>query len=204
MPKRTLTLVISLVLIAGGLVFLALSTLQPQQQLPNASISPTPIFAHTTLNLMPNPAISTAGANTQIAVMINSNGDKVSAAQLELAFDPTALTFVDIAPATTDAFFNRTTQLLKVIDQRNGKVSYAIALASSEKTKAGSGTLAVITVRLAPTAKQAELTFLPSTLVTATGVTQSVLTTATGTTITLGTPTTSSVVIPSPTIQIQQ
>ncbi len=190
MPKRTLTLVISLVLIAGGLVFLALSTLQPLQQLPNASVSPTPIpVAHTTLSLIPNPAISTAATNTQISVMIDSHGDKVSAAQLELAFDPTTLTVVDIVPATTDPFFARTTQLLKVIDQRNGKATYAIALSTTEKAKAGTGTLAIITVRLAPTAKQAELTFLPSTLVTATGVTQSVLVKATGTTVTLDTPT---------------
>ena len=191
MPKRTLTLVIALVLVAAGLVFLALSTLQPQLPLTNGSLSPTPIpYAHTMLTMTPNPALSTAGTNTQIAVMINSNGDKVSAAQLELAFDPTALIVVDIAPATTNPFFARTTQLLKVIDQRNGKVSYAVALGASEKTKAGSGTLAIITVRLSPTAKTATLNFLPSTLVTATGVNPSVLVKATGTTITLSTPTT--------------
>lgn len=191
MPKRTLTLIIALVLVAAGLVFLALSTLQTQQPFANSSLSPTPVpYAHTMLTMTPNPATSTAGTNTQIAVMINSNGDKVSAAQLEIAFDPTALTIVDIAPATTDQFFSRTTQLLKIIDQRNGKVSYAIALGTTEKAKAGSGTLAIITVRLAPTAKQAMLNFLPSTLVTATGVNPSVLVKATGTTISLGTPTT--------------
>lgn len=190
MPKRTLTLIIALVLVAAGLVFLALSTLQPQQPLTNGSLSPTPIpYAHTMLTMLPNPVISAANTNTQIAVMINSNGDKVSAAQLELAFDPTTLTVIDIVPATTDPFFSRTTQLLKVIDQRNGKASYAITPGASEKAKAGSGTLAVITVRLSPTARTATLNFLPSTLVTATGVNPSVLVKATGTTITLGTPT---------------
>lgn len=187
MPKRTITLILALIIIAGGLVFLALSTFQPKQQsLPTSNIPTKVPFAHTTLSLSPNPAVSTPTANIPIAVMIDSNGDKVSGVQLELSFNPKELTIVDIVSATADSpsFFPKATQLLKIIDQRNGKVAYALALSTAEQAKAGSGTVAIITARISQGVKQTELKLLPSSVVTATGITQSVLKNTTGTTIT--------------------
>lgn len=186
MPKRTITLILALILIAGGLVFLALSTTQPKQSLPTSNIPTQVPFAHTTLTLSPNPAVSTATANTPIAVMIDSHGDKVSAVQLELSFNPQELTIVDVVSATADSpsFFSKATQLLKIIDQRNGKLTYALALSPAEQAKAGSGTVAIITARIAQGVKQTKLNLLPTSIVTATGITQSVLKETTGTTIT--------------------
>lgn len=187
MPKRTVTLILALILIAGGLVFLALSAIPPKQDSLKTSNVPTQVpFAHTTLSLSPNPAVSTQTANIPIAVMIDSNGDKVSGVQLELSFNPKELTIADIVSETADSpsFFPKATQLLKVIDQRNGKVTYTLALSTAEKAKAGSGTVAIITARVAPGVKQTKLNLLTSSIVTATGITQSVLKSATGTTIT--------------------
>lgn len=189
MPKRTLVLIIGLILIAVGLLLLAtsaspLTTTQKQPSQP----TPTPV-AFTTLAFSPDPVtVSNATANSTVNVIINTNENSVSAVQLELSFNPKELTVVDIAaPQTTagqaTAFFDNPTIFTKKIDQRNGRITYAMA--PKGDARSGSGTVATIIFRLAPGVQRTTIGFSKQTptLVTAPGVSTSVVRSTTDATI---------------------
>lgn len=173
MSKRTLALIIGLALITGVLLVAALS---PQQQKPTKVASgPTPTVnpAHTKLSI----SVASAGAllkNPPLDVLIDSNGDNSTGVQLELAFDPTVMTNVRLTPGT---FYTDPFALINNIDQKNGRVSYAVAIKPNGNPVNGRGIVATIYYDLKPgaTKDQVAITFLPKSKATAEGVAPSVL-----------------------------
>lgn len=183
--KRTLFLIF--ILIAAVLGLLALSLQRPA---PTPTPTPTPIsFARTTLSLS-EVLTSTISAQLSSNVEIDSL-NLVTAVQIELSYNPQDLTNVDIKAGD---FFSGSASLgknpailLKNVDEKNGRVSYALGINPGENGVAGKGTVAVLTFRknAASSSTTTTISFLPKTLVSAEGITPSVLRSATGVTFSL-------------------
>lgn len=172
--KRTLLLILILIIAVVGLVALSL----------NIQTAPTPTVpvsvAQTSLSIT-HPVASTSGLMTS-NIIINTQGNKVNAVQIELSYDPLALGDMDI---TAGPFIKTPTEFLKKIDTDNGRVSYAIGVALGEKGTQGSGVVATLSFTKLKTTETTSISFLPKSLISAEGVAQSVLRTAAGTTFDL-------------------
>jgi hypothetical protein len=206
MSKKTLGLIIILLLLTIVLVFVAISTKQqPSTTTPSTpgkpTATPTPVTGHTTLMLSPNPVTASRGVPTTVNVMIDSHGDSVRAVQLEIAYDPRAISNVTIKPGT----FFPTPDVLPIggVNQTTGRITFAVTEANSRDFKSGQGTVAVLTFYPTGTVASTPLTLLDKSLVTSPGMgAQSVLKSVMGTTVTVSTTqapvTTQAVTSPTP------
>lgn len=195
MPKRTLALIVGLILLTVILLFVALRGGLPTQQkptpqptgAPEMTVTPTPP-AYTTLQLSPNPVTVTANGTGTVQVMIDTNQNVATGVQIEIAYDPKAITNVVVTPGT---FFQNPLIIpsWNKVDQQNGRISHAQVLTPAQSGVKGKGLVATITFsKVTGTASsQTELQFLPKTAVTQSGVNPSVLKTSTGATVNLGT-----------------
>lgn len=190
MSKKTLALIISLVVLTAVLLVIALST-KEQKTTTNTpatpQASPTPP-AQSVLTMTPgtlNLATDAAGTQT-VNVEIATGENQVTAVQLEMAFDPQVIKNLRVQQGT---FFDSPTILLNNVDTTTGRVSYALGIAPAQDPKSGNGTVATITFTVTPAAgvNETSLTLLSKSLVTARGISASVLKSATGTQITLPT-----------------
>lgn len=175
-PKQTIVFITFLIVVTLVLLGLAVYTQKITPPSPTTSNQVVfPSYAHTDLVLTPpEKRANTYSTN----VNITTGSDKVTAAQIELSFDPKVLLNVDIK---TGNFIQNPVVLLKKVDQQNGRISLAIGVPLGEKGVSGSGTVATITFTEEPSATGSTvLDFLPKTAVTAQGVAQSVLKTSTG------------------------
>lgn len=180
MSRQTIAFVTFLIVVTIVLLGLAVYTQKPGAPTPTPTVQrPTsPSYAHTSLKLTP-PVNTPALPNSYTTdVTIATGGDKVTAAQLELSYDPKVLTNVQIKPGT---FIKNPVVLLKKVDQANGRISLAIGIPLGQNGPTGTGTVATITFDEVPTATGSTiLDFLPKTAVTAEGIAQSVLKSSTG------------------------
>jgi hypothetical protein len=179
MSKRTIILIILLIIVSVGLIYTAaFQGKQQMQQTSGPMVTPI-IVAHTILSLSP------AVAPNSIDIAINTMGDNVTAVQAEMVYDPTMVRTVRI---TQGAFLTNPVVLFNQVDQKTGRVSYAIGIQPTGQPQKGLGTVATISYTLMPGVKgPVTFTFLPKTKVTAEGISQSVLKTANSLTITLPT-----------------
>lgn len=180
--RKTLALISSLVIVLVALFILSFSAPQSQVTPPSAQPTPTPI-AQTTIKLSPNPVALADSTPGSVEVLMDTSDNEVTAVQLEILYDPKALSDVSVKPGT---FFTGPVPLLNTIDKQEGRISYALAIAPAQAPLKGSGTVAIIEFTKNPTTTltQTELTLLPRTLVAAKGVGPSVLKQATGATVT--------------------
>lgn len=190
MSKRTIGLIIGLFVTTGVLLFVALSAKQPTQERQTTIVNqptPTPV-EQSTLTLSPNPATLTSGNSGTINVVIDTGANEVIAVQLELSYDPEALSSVTIAPSE---FFTTPYILEDDVDRQTGRITFALGLRPSQVPVTGIGNVA--TIRFTKAAGATGITaieVLPNSLVAAKaakGV--SVLKSATGATIDLTSPT---------------
>lgn len=170
--KRTLLLIGMLLVITAGLLYLALNENQPAN-----TPAPTPVskvsLAHSTLSLSQLSASDAATFGTGLGLHINTGSNKVTGVQFEIAFDPSIVSNVKVTQGT---FFTTPIVLINTVDQKNGRIFYAIAISPTGTPVTGTGQAAVITYTLLPTAKTSTLfTFLPKTVVTQVGTLESVL-----------------------------
>ncbi len=179
---RTLLLIAGLIAITGLLIFLAL---QPPQLNKTTTVTPTKApVAFTTLALQP----ISSGSAKQIAVTIDTHQNNVTGVQLEIAYDPTVLSTIAIVPGD---FLPNAFSLIKNIDTTNGRISYALAIPPTSSAKTGSGTVAIISYSILPTASASSttLSFLPKTQVSQLGTIESVLKSTSNYTLQLTKPT---------------
>ncbi|MGA2911845.1 MAG: cohesin domain-containing protein [Candidatus Levyibacteriota bacterium] len=182
MPKKTLILILLLVIVTVGLLVIALI---PNLKSPIV-IRPTPapeMPAYLQTELSFSTPVNTTLNSYSTNVLISTGNNKITAVQLEIAYDPKVLTNVDIAPGT---FLTMPVVLLKKIDTVNGRLSYALGMSPSQKPTGGNGTVATLTFSTIPgtTATQTPLNFEPKTAATAVGYAPSVLKQATGVIVT--------------------
>lgn len=174
MSKRTLALIIVLIIITGALLMVALSSQRTQPSAPVATApTPTTSPAHTTLAIVES-ATTTGALHKSLDVLVDTNGDKSTGVQLELQYDPAVVTNISITPGT---FYADPFELLKNIDRKNGRITYAIAIKPNGTAHSGKGVVAVLHYDVVPgaVANQVAFTFLPKSKATAEGVAQSVL-----------------------------
>lgn len=183
MSKRTIALIVILVLITAVLTSIAIS---PKKTAPTTvttqnKTTPTVSPAKSILTLYPSNLTISSGSGS-LDVRIDTRENKVTAVQLELSYDPQMVINPTIVPGS---FFANPVVLLKNIDQKNGRISYALGISPSESGIHGIGPVAIISfqTKMTPGTKTS-INFLPKTMVTAEGVMPSVLKTSTGATIT--------------------
>lgn len=190
MSKKTIGLIVGLLVTTVVLLFVALSAKQPvspqattvtQEERP----APTPV-AHTMLMLSPDTVQIGANGSGSVDVMIDTGGNQINAIQLEVAYDPEILKNVVVTPGT---FLPTPLKLFNNTDQENGRISFALGVPPSQDPVTGTGTVATIRftrVSRVPTGTtDTEIELLPKTQVTALGISTSVLKSATGATVML-------------------
>jgi cohesin domain-containing protein len=189
MPKKTLALISGLVVVTIVLFVIALRAGE-QQQAP--SIPPPsqlahqtpPVPAHTVLELGPNPLTVAPGGQGSVSVNINTSDNDVTAVQLELGYDPHVISNVKV---TSGPLFTSPVVLIDKNNPVTGRYTYAFGITPSAQPIKGTGVVANITFTTNPSAagKSIQIGLLPTSLVTARGVAQSVLKSSTGTTLTV-------------------
>lgn len=181
MSKRTLTLIVGLIVVILILVLIAVTPREAVAPKPTPSLQPTPTpFAASSMYLSPNP-ILLASPSGSFDITIDTGINRVTAVQFKLSYEPTTLSNVVISPGD---FFENSVVLIRNVDRIEGVISYAIGMPPGGTPKQGQGTVAKVTFRsLLKKGEQTQVDFLPETLVTAEGVSLSVLKSSTGTTI---------------------
>lgn len=210
MPKKTLALIIGLIALTVILLFAATRTGQQPKttqptpsSAPAASPSPTPP-AYTTMELSPNPVTVTAAGTGKIEILIDTYQNTATGVQVELSYDPKAITNIVVTPGT---FFNNPLIIPQwnKVDPQTGRISHAQVLPPSQAGVKGKGIIATMTFSrvLNSGLAQTQLQFMPKTAVTQSGVNPSVLKSSEGTIINLGTTATQQPQT-NPTVPVQQ
>jgi hypothetical protein len=175
MSKKTLFLIFALFLITS--VLLVVAFYQPQIST-TSEITPTPQkpVAQTILSFgKPTMATSSSAitSNYSIPIEISTGENKVTAVQLELQYDPEVLGNILVVPGQ---FFSSSEILLNQIDAKTGRISYALGVGLTAQGISGKGIVAnILFSPKIKTGDETAILFLPKTLVTATGVTESAL-----------------------------
>ena len=186
MSRRTIILIIVLTAITAVLLAVAL-TQKKKAPLPSPQKETMLPYAQTSLEISSNPipaSSASAKSSYSLGVTIDTGGDKVTAVQLELSYDPKAIANVDIKPGS---FFVNPAQALKKINSVDGTISYALLINPGESGVSGTGTVAVISyTEIGQTGTYTQINFLPKTLVTAGGTDKSVLKKSIGSLIMIG------------------
>jgi hypothetical protein len=163
--SRTLLLLFSLTLLLF-IIFMSISySLNPQLSLPvikTLSIHPT-LVPEMALMLEPEKTDVNPGSYNHLDVVVNTKSSIASIIQLEIAYDPEAITDVSVLPGT---YFMSANVLLNTIDKKNGRISYAIAPSNNQKPNTNAHTVAIINFRANLVNNiQTKFTFLPKTAI---------------------------------------
>lgn len=191
MPRKTLALVSGLVVVTVILFVIALQGNNTPPAPSTATISLPPVQspvtptvpANSVLNLSPNPVTVEAGKQGAVEVNIDASDNDVTAVQLEIAYDPNFITNVKVTPG---ALFTNPVLLINKNSVKEGRYTYAFGIMPNRPTVRGVGTVATITFTALGKSGQSQLALLPTTLVTARGVSESVLKSASGTLVVIG------------------
>ena len=174
MSTRTLILIIILLGVTALLLYIALAPKKDKvtKELPASARYMKPTLA---ISSSPTAATSAAGAESfSTNVEISTGGNKVTAVQLELSFDPDKLTDLKVEPGP---FFTNSIELRNEVDNQKGTVSYALG---SQSGVSGQGVVATLTFReIGKVGDLTKIEFLPKTQVTSEETDQSVLKSAT-------------------------
>lgn len=141
-----------------------------------AVTAPKKLAAQTTLSFG-TPVIATSSPTLipeySLPVEIATSENKVTAVQLELQYDPEVLANVTVIPGP---FFGASDVLLNQIDAKTGRISYALSVGLTAQGVTGKGIVATVTFSSkVKTPEKTAILFLPKTLVTASGINESVL-----------------------------
>lgn len=172
--NKTWILIAVLVIITGILLILSLTAKKPIS-------SPTPISenknqtAQSLLYFSNELRESSTSATYEVDILINSNENEITQAQLELSFDPNVLTKVDIKPGS---FIRSPVIIQKNINTTDGRIKYWIGVNPNEKGIQGKGAIATM-VFSKNGSTAAQVNFLPKTSISGVNTNQSVLKNAT-------------------------
>jgi hypothetical protein len=140
-PIKTIALIVLLAFIACVLVYIAVSPKKPSSVALKTTTNTQQSNSDTTLSILKNQSDPKNQGKYYSEVQISTGKNKINAVQLELAYDPTALTNVDIV---SGGFFSPTAELLKKIDPINGTITYAISVPAGQSSVGGTGVVARI------------------------------------------------------------
>lgn len=134
-PLKTAFLIIFLALIAGILYYIALLPQKPLTQINNTTVTK----AATTLSIE-NTKKDKSGRYFS-EVLINTNGNKVTSVQLELSLDSKLLKDFEVKSGN---FFESGVEFIKKIDEKNGRITYALGAAAESEGVSGKAIVATI------------------------------------------------------------
>jgi hypothetical protein len=171
MPHKTLILIGVLSFITLVLLGLAIFV-----GLPNNNSTPKKEvhILQTALDIS-QPTISSSTYTSNIT--LTTERSKVTAIQIELKYDPIALTNVDIKPGT---FFPNPTIISKKIDTINGRISYLLGIGLGQVPVNGNGKVAILSFTPALKNGTTTISFLKTSKATVSTEVSSVLTAAHG------------------------
>lgn len=171
MSKKTLSLIISLVIICAALLYVALSSDYKKAPI-KTQTSATPVPS-----AMPNLASLSIVQNTTnqqtLDVVINAKTKEISAVQLEMQFNPQQLRVNNVQPGS---FFKDPVIFLNTVDSKNGRISFALGMQpNGTPAPKGKGTVATLNFTPLSPGQTTSIGFLSSSLVTALGYNTSIL-----------------------------
>lgn len=190
MPRKTLFLLVGLILVTIVLFIVALQTGNKQSlktEQANVQATPTPDVARTVLSMSPEVALVPSGRTGSVDVMIDTSDNEVTGVQLELLYDPTMLSNVKVVAGPL------VPNPLVLTDKNSpstGTYTFAYGVPLNQPTITGKGVVATITFTARGVAgKQSQIIMQPTSIVTATGVSGTVLKEGTGATVVIAAPT---------------
>lgn len=167
--KKTPFLIAGLVILTGILLAVSLNLgSEPKSPTSNATQED---FAHTSLSISEEIRESTVSGVFEVDVNIDTNDDLVTGVQLELEYDPEALTKVDVVNGD---FLENPNILIKEINENEKRITFVAGKKPEQSSVSGEGVIAVISFEKV-TDEPTYINFLPQTLVSAEGLNQSVL-----------------------------
>lgn len=141
-PLKTVVLIVILALVAISLVYVAFLSkdaplkqiVQKTQQQQEESLSDT--------SLSIDKSVKDEQNNEYYSIVnIDSGKNSIVGVQLELYYDPSLITNVTVTPLD---FFPQAVEVLKKVDDKNGRISYAITVSPGETAVIGKGQLVKI------------------------------------------------------------
>lgn len=122
------------------------------------------VISENSLSISPNVLNVTAGQPSTFQIVIDSNGEKPTLIQMEIGYNPAAISSVTITPGN---FYQNPHVLLNKVNKNNGRISYAISPLSGSEDQTGSQVVATLKIIPSKTAtkRESELTFLPKTII---------------------------------------
>jgi len=171
MPRKTLLLILFLIAVTIGLVLLSVSQQKPETepQTPAKEI----VNADSTLSF--GEAVIENGSYFT-PVLIDSGTNKLTGAQLELIFDPNEVTNVKIEEGN---YFKNQIVLLNDVNEKTGRITFAVGVQPEESPSMGSGTVAVVAFTPKPGVDKVNIKFMDKTQVAAKDIRITVLKAAT-------------------------
>ncbi|HSW96624.1 MAG TPA: hypothetical protein VLF89_02230 [Candidatus Saccharimonadales bacterium] len=180
-PKGLTIMVVCVAVLLAIYMLVSTSTKNIEQTAVNPTTSPAAPGGSKSTAAYPttNPELITTDiyflkntdANT-VYVNVNTKKLPISGIQLALAYNPSLLPTISIAPG---GFFDNPTVLQNSIDTRNGVIYYTLSINPNSAQIYGEGTVAIIHYNGIPTGVSTTLSVLPQTKVTAKGINDSVL-----------------------------
>lgn len=198
MPKKTTILIIILAIITSILIFVAIrtenSTTTEKKDITQKTITEAPSMApYASLSFSPATLNASQGASTPtVDIMLDTKGQMVSGAQVELLYDPEVITNVSLTPLVDGQLFGKNPfVLINTIDKEQGRITYAVAMDVNDTEKIGNAPIGRLTLTINRFTKKttSSITFLPKSTVTTLKSLSTVLANTTPFEIILATPT---------------
>lgn len=176
LPRRTVYLIAGLFITTVVLLLLAFSDFGPKNALIRKSNPPPPVPLRgtATLSLVPSPyTVPASSGAVSLDVAIDTGSSKVTGVQLELAYDPLALSDVVLTPGP---FFENPSPLVNTVDTTKGRVTYTLVTPLGNAGKSGAGIVVKLQGRIKTSnSNKTAIALLSASKVTAAGVSSSVL-----------------------------
>lgn len=174
MPKKTTILIILLAVVTALLIIVALTSETTRNLIPlpngdnkiqQTTEAPTP---KASLYFQPSTLTATTNGQQSVNILVDSAGMGVFGAQIELQYDPRAISNVNIVPAQNNFFGNQPTVILDSVDPTQGRASFAIGANIDGGDKIGTGVVATLTFtpNVFSGLSTTQIIFLPKTTVT--------------------------------------
>jgi hypothetical protein len=133
MPRKTTVLILILAVVTAVLVYLAVGQQKEKSQstpsLPRQTSPTTRVEKTAVLSFSPESVLINKGGKTVVSVVLSS-ANPVSGVQIELLFDPKAISKIEFSTPSANPVFRQEESivLFEDVDYQSGRLSYAVAV----------------------------------------------------------------------------
>lgn len=179
---RTLVLIGILVTLAVVLLGVAIKLTGTEKRfMPGPKITPTPTIEKTAeITFSPSTLDLAASTSGSVEVMVTTGKNPITGAQVQILYDPTVITNVELAPPAANSLMGPPGSYTNLFtDDTPGSLTYAVAINPSSPEVSGTGSIGTISFTVLKTKPETQFTFGKSTAVTSTASMNSILNTTT-------------------------